>query len=171
VNNAGLARGLAPIHKGNLEDWEQMIDTNVKGLLYVSKLVSAAMVKRKKGHIINICSTAGHEVYPNGNVYCASKHAVESLTRAMRIDLHKYGVRVGQVSPGHVENTEFALVRFHGDSDKARIYENFTPLNSKDVAETIFYMATRPAHVSIQDIVITSTQQASSLHIDKSGRK
>jgi len=171
INNAGLAKGLAPIHKGNTEDWDQMIDTNVKGLLYISRLVTPGMVKRKKGHIINVCSTAGHEVYPNGNVYCASKHAVEALTRSMRIDLHKHGIRVSQVSPGHVEQTEFALVRYNGDKNKAKIYEDFTPLNSKDVADVIYFISTRPSHVSVQDIILMGTQQANSLHINRSGRK
>lgn len=171
VNNAGLAKGLAPIHKGKTSDWDQMIDTNLKGLLYITRLISPNMVKRKKGHIINVCSTAGHEVYPNGNVYCASKHAVEALTRSMRIDLHKHGIRVSQVSPGHVEQTEFALVRFDGDKEKSKIYEDFKPLSSKDVADVIYFIATRPTHVSIQDIVVMGTQQGSSLHIDRSGRK
>jgi len=130
VNNAGLAKGLAPIHKGKVEDWEQMIDTNIKGLLYMTRLVTPGMVKRNSGHVLNVCSTAGHEVYPNGNVYCATKHAVDALTKSMRIDLHKHGIKVSQVSPGHVEQTEFALVRFDGDVKKSKIYEQFTPLTT-----------------------------------------
>lgn len=170
VNNAGLAKGLAPIHKGKVDDWEQMIDTNVKGLLYMTRLVTPGMVKRKRGHVLNVCSTAGHEVYPNGNVYCATKYAVDALTKSMRVDLHKYGIKVSQVSPGHVEQTEFALVRFDGDAERSKIYEQFTPLRSKDVAEIIYFMTTRPAHVNIQDILVMGTQQASSNHIDRSGR-
>lgn len=170
VNNAGLAKGLAPIHKGKIDDWEQMIDTNIKGLLYMTRLVTPGMVKRRKGQVINVCSTAGHEVYPNGNVYCATKHAVDAITKSMRIDLHKHGIKVSQVSPGHVEQTEFALVRFDGDQKKSKIYEEFTPLKSKDVADVIYYIGTTPAHVNIQDILVMGTQQASSNHIDKSGR-
>lgn len=169
INNAGLAKGLHPIHEGNVEDWEQMIDTNIKGLLYMTKLVAPKMVKRKRGHIINVCSTAGHEVYANGNVYCATKHAVDALTRSMRIDLHKHHVKVSQVSPGHVEQTEFAVVRFDGDKERAKIYDDFTPINSKDVADVIWFMATRPAHVSIQDIVVMGTQQAGT-HVSRDGR-
>lgn len=171
INNAGLAAGLDAIHKGSLDHWEQMVDTNIKGLLYMTRFITPGMVKRKSGIVLNVCSTAGHEVYPNGNVYCATKHAVDALTRSMRIDLHKYGIRVGQVSPGHVEETEFALVRFDGDSDKAKIYEDFQPLRSKDVAEIIWFMVSRPRHISIQDIVVTGTQQANSLFIDRSGRE
>ena len=170
INNAGLAAGMHPIHRGSTDHWESMIDTNIKGLLYITRLVSPGMAKRRSGMIINVCSTAGHEVYPNGNVYCATKHAVDALTRSMRIDLHSYGVRVGQISPGHVEETEFALVRFDGDADKARIYEDFQPLRSRDVAEIIWYMVSRPKHVSIQDIIVTGTQQANSNFIDRSGR-
>ncbi len=170
-NNAGLASGLAPIHEGDINDWETMIDTNLKGLLYMTRLISPMMVKKGKGHIINTCSTAGHEVYPNGNVYCASKHAVEALSRAMRIDLHKSGIKVSQVSPGHVEETEFAKVRFHGDEKKAKIYEDFNPLKSKDVAKMVYYIASQPRHVNIQDVVMMGTQQANSNFIDRSGRK
>jgi NADP-dependent 3-hydroxy acid dehydrogenase YdfG len=170
INNAGLAKGFAPIQEGSITHWEQMIDTNVKGLLYITRLVSPSMVKRKSGHIINICSTAGKEVYPNGNVYCASKYAVDALTKSMRIDLHKHNIRVSQVAPGHVEETEFAEVRFDGDKERAKIYNEFVPLNSRDVAETIFFISTRPPHVNIQDILMMGTQQASSNFIDKSGR-
>ncbi len=170
INNAGLALGFDPIHEGNLEDWETMIDTNVKGLLYMTRVIAPFMVKQKKGHIINVSSIAGKEVYPNGNVYCASKHAVEALTKAMRIDLHQHNIRVSQIAPGHVEETEFAKVRFHGDTDRAKIYEDFIPVNSRDVAETIHFIATRPPHVNIQDILIMGTQQASATITDRSGR-
>ena len=170
INNAGLAKGLSPIHEGDMRHWEEMIDTNIKGLLYMTRAVAPHMVERRGGHIINVCSTAGHEVYPNGNVYCATKHAVNSLTKSMRIDLHKHNVRVSQVSPGHVEETEFALVRFDGDTERAKIYDDFRPLTSRDVAETIYFMASRPAHVNVQDILLMGTQQANSNHIDKSGR-
>ena len=170
VNNAGLAKGFDWVHEGKIQDWDTMIDTNVKGLLYMTRLISEHMVARKKGHIINVASTAGKEVYPKGNVYCASKHAVDALTKAMRLDLHKYGIRVGQVAPGHVESTEFALVRFDGDKNKAKIYEDFVPVNSKDIAKIIFFIASQPKHVNIQDILVMGTQQANSNFIDRSGR-
>ncbi len=170
INNAGLAKGFDSIDKGKLNDWNQMIDTNVKGLLYVSRLVSEYMVKNKSGHIVNVCSTAGHEVYPKGAVYCASKHAVDAITEGMRLDLHTQGIRVSQVSPGHVEETEFALVRFDGDQKKASIYEDFRPLRAVDVAETIWFIFNRPPHVNIQDVLMMGTQQASSIFIDRSGR-
>ena len=147
-----------------------MIDTNIKGLLYMTRAVAPQMVARRKGHIINLCSIAGKEIYPNGNVYNATKHAVDALTRSMRVDLHKHNIRVSQVAPGAVEQTEFALVRFHGDSEKAKIYEDFTPLKASDVAETIYFIATRPEYVNIQDVVIMCTQQASANHLDRSGR-
>lgn len=171
INNAGGARGLEPIQEGDPENWDYMLDANVKGLLYMTRLISPGMVARGKGHIINICSTAGHEVYPNGAVYCASKHAVDALTKGMRHDLFKHGIRVSQISPGMVEDTEFALRRFHGDQNKAKIYEDITPLNAKDVAEIIYFVATRPRHVNVQDVLVMSTQQASSTHVDRSGRK
>ena len=170
LNNAGLAKGFSSIDQGNIDDWETMMNTNVLGLLYVSKIVSKLMIKNKSGHIINICSTAGHEVYPNGNVYCASKHAVDAITKSMRLDFYKHGLRVSQVSPGHVEETEFALVRFDGDNKKAKIYSDFKPLSSKDVARTVFYIASQPKHVNIQDVLMMGTQQASSNFIDRSGR-
>ena len=129
------------------------------------------MVDQGFGHIINVGSTAGKEVYPNGNVYCASKHAVEALTKAMRIDLHNYGIRVSQVSPGHVEDTDFALVRFDGDKERAKIYEDFTPLNANDVSEIVYFIASQPRHVNIQDILVMGTQQANNVFIDRSGRK
>ena len=170
LNNAGLAKGLSPIHEGSLEHWETMIDTNLKGLLYVTRCIAPGMVRRRKGHIINIGSSAGKEVYANGNVYCATKFAVDALTRAMRLDLHAHNIRVSQVSPGHVEETEFALTRFDGDAEKARIYDNFQPLKAADVADAIYYIATRPPHVNIQDIWMYSTQQASATVVDRSGR-
>lgn len=170
INNAGLAKGLAPIQEGSLDHWEQMIDTNIKGLLYVTRAVAPGMVARRRGHIVNIGSSAGKEVYANGNVYCATKFAVEALTRAIRLDLHAHNIRVSQVSPGHVEETEFAITRFDGDAERARIYNDFQPLKSSDVAEAIYWMATRPPHVNIQDIVMFGTQQASATVIDRSGR-
>ena len=170
INNAGLAKGLDPIHEGDVKHWEIMLDTNVKGLLFMTRIVSPGMVKRGSGQIINVCSSAGHEVYPKGAVYCATKHAVDALTKGMRLDLHQHGIRVGQVSPGHVEETEFAVVRFDGDKERAKIYEDFQPLKSSDVADAIFYMANAPRHVTIQDIVMMGTQQASSVFIDRSGR-
>ncbi len=171
INNAGLAKGLSPIHEGSYEHWETMIDTNVKGLLYVTREISPGMVSRGRGHIINLCSTAGHEVYPNGNVYAATKFAVDALTKSMRLDLFKHGIRVSQVSPGHVEETEFAVVRFDGDANRAKIYEDFNPLKSKDVADIIYFVASRPVHVNIQDVLVMGTQQAGNNHIDRSGRK
>lgn len=170
VNNAGGAKGLDAIHEGSLDHWETMIDTNIKGLLYLSKIVSKSFVNRKKGHIINICSTAGHEVYPKGAVYCATKHAVDALTKGMRLDLHSYGIKVSQVSPAHVEETEFALNRFDGDKNKAKIYQDFNPLTSKDVAKTILFIVMQPKHVNIQDVLMMGTQQANSTTINKSGR-
>ena len=171
LNNAGLASGFSSIEEGSLEDWETMIDTNIKGLLYMTRVIAPVLKLQKSGMIINVCSTAGKEVYPNGNVYCATKHAVDALTKSTRVDLYKHGIRVGQVSPGHVEETEFALVRFHGDSSRSKIYEDFNPLKSSDVANAISYMAEQPPHVNIQDILLMGTQQAGSNFIDRSGRK
>ena len=160
INNAGLAAGLSTIDEGSIDDWEQMIDTNVKGLLYISRAVSAEMVKRKQGHIINISSIAGKETYPSGNVYCATKHAVESLTKGMRLDLLQHGIKVSSVAPGAVD-TEFSLVRFKGDKKRAeKVYEGFTPLYAKDIAETILFVVTRPAHVNIDDILVMPAAQA-----------
>lgn len=170
INNAGLAKGYDPIHEGDINDWEIMIDTNIKGLLYMTRMIAPGMAKKGSGHIINVASTAGKEVYPNGNVYCATKHAVDALTKGMRIDLHKHGIKVGQVAPGHVEQTEFALVRFDGDQKRSKIYEDFTPVNSKDVAKIIYYIASQPKHVNIQDILVMGTQQANSYLIDRKGR-
>lgn len=171
LNNAGLASGLDYIHEGNLEDWDLMIDTNVKGLLYITRLISPEMVARKTGHIINICSTAGKDIYPKGNVYSATKAAVDMLTKGMRLDLYTHGVRVSQVAPGMVEETEFARVRFRGDEKKASIYEDFNPLKSSDVAEIIYFVASRPPHINIQDVLVMGTQQAGSNFTDRSGRK
>jgi NADP-dependent 3-hydroxy acid dehydrogenase YdfG len=170
VNNAGLAKGFAPINEGQLWHWETMIDTNMKGLLYMTRVVSPLMVARKTGFIINIGSIAGKETYLNGNVYCATKAAVDVLTRGMRLDLHQHNIRVTGIHPGHVE-TEFALVRFDGDVERAKIYEDFQPLTAADVADTIYYVASRPAHVNVEDVVMWSTQQASATIIDRSGRK
>lgn len=162
VNNAGLAVGLNPIQEGVLDDWERMIDTNVKGLLYMTRLVAPLMVARKKGHIINVGSVAGKEVYANGNVYCATKHAVDALNRAMRIDLLPKGIRVSQVAPGLAE-TEFSIVRFKGDDERAKnVYQGIQPLTGEDIAETIFWVASRPAHVNVLDVVITPAAQANS---------
>ncbi|MBK6904725.1 MAG: SDR family NAD(P)-dependent oxidoreductase [Saprospirales bacterium] len=171
INNAGLAKGLSPIHEGELAHWEAMIDTNLKGLLYVTRIVTPWMVERQKGMVINIGSIAGKDAYSKGNVYCATKFAVDGLTKAMRLDLHQHGIRVSQICPGHVEETEFSLVRFDGDAERAKIYKDFQPLNAADVADIILYMARAPKHVNIQDVVVTSTQQASVHQIDKSGRK
>lgn len=161
VNNAGLSRGLDKLHEGKIEDWEEMIDTNVKGLLYVTKMVLPGMITRKKGTIINIGSVAGHEVYPAGNVYCASKHAVDAITRSLRMELVDTSIRVCTVDPGLVE-TEFSLVRFRGDKERAsKAYENVDPLTAKDVAEAVLFCATRPAHVQIAGILMYATHQAS----------
>lgn len=161
VNNAGNAHGLDPIHKGDLEDWEAMIDINVKGLLYVSKAIIPGMIDRKSGHIINIGSIAGKEVYPNGNVYCASKYAVDALNSGMRMDLNQFGIKVSQVSPGLVE-TEFSLVRFKGDKNRSeKVYEGIEPLTGADVADLILFIVTRPPHVNISDSIIFPSAQAS----------
>ncbi len=165
VNNAGLAAGLGAIQDGDIADWEQMIDTNVKGLLYLTKKVAPLMIERKSGHIINIGSIAGKEVYPNGNVYCASKHAVDALTKAMRIDLLPHGIKVSQIAPGMID-TEFSTVRFHGDKEKAdKVYEGLTPLYAEDIADVVFYIISRPAHVCINDIVVTPLAQASATNV------
>lgn len=160
VNNAGLAAGLGPIQEGELQHWERMIDTNIKGLLYVTKYVSNLMVAQKKGHIINVGSIAGKEVYANGNVYCATKHAVDALNKGMRIDLLPHGIKVSAIHPGMVE-TEFSIVRFDGDVNRAKkVYENMIPLSADDIAETIYWMASRPSHVNINDVVIMPSVQA-----------
>lgn len=171
INNAGKAKGVDPIHEGQIEHWEEMIDVNLKGLLYLTRAVSPRMVDREEGTIINVCSTAGKEVYPNGNVYCATKHAVDALTRATRLDLVKYGIRVGQICPAMVEETEFSLVRYDGDEERAKIYEDFQPLRASDVAEAVCFMVTQPRHVNVLDMVLQGTQQASSTVVDRSGRE
>ena len=161
INNAGLAAGLSVLQEGDSDDWNRMIDTNVKGLLYVTRAIAPGMVKRKSGHIINIGSIAGKEVYPNGNVYCATKHAVDALSKAMRIDLLTHHIKVTQVSPGAVE-TEFSLVRFHGDRSRAAsVYEGYEHLVADDIAECIWFVASRPPHVNINDMVVMPTAQAS----------
>jgi len=167
INNAGLSQGLDPIDKGNTDDWDTMIDTNVKGLLYITKIVSNWMIPNLSGHIINIGSIAGKEVYPNGNVYCASKHAVDALSKAMRIDLLPYGIKVTEINPGMVE-TEFSIVRFKGDEERAKkVYENFEPLIADDIADAIWYVVGRPKHVNINDMLIMPTAQATATIIDR----
>lgn len=162
INNAGLSRGLDKLHEGSPEDWEEMIDTNVKGLLYVSRAVIPGMVRRRRGTVINIGSIAGHEVYPRGNVYSATKHAVHALTTGMRMDLMDTPVRVCTVDPGLVE-TDFSMVRFRGDVQRARaVYQNMKPLTPDDVAEAVVFCATRPAHVQVAELIILPTAQASS---------
>ncbi len=169
INNAGLAAGFSTLQEGSVEDWEQMVDTNIKGLLYITRLVAPGMVERKNGHIVNISSIAGRETYPMGNVYCATKHAVEALTKGMRIDMLPYGIKVSSVSPGAV-NTEFSFVRFKGDNERARsVYRGFTPLMAKDIAETILFVLTRPPHVNIDDILVMPTAQAFSRDFNRTG--
>tara|TARA_B100000508_G_scaffold141092_1_gene146409 strand:- start:66331 stop:67083 length:753 start_codon:yes stop_codon:yes gene_type:complete len=167
VNNAGNAHGLDKIQQGSLEDWDNMIDINVKGLLYVSRAILPKMIDQGKGHIINIGSTAGKEVYPNGNVYCASKHAVDAINQGMRMDLNEHGIRVGAVNPGLVE-TEFSEVRFKGDKERAaNVYKGFDPLKPEDIADIIHFVVTRPYHVNIADLVVMPTAQASSTIVNK----
>ena len=167
INNAGNAHGLDTIQDGNLEDWEAMIDINVKGLLYVSKAILPKMLQKESGHIINIGSTAGKEVYPRGNVYCASKYAVDAINQGMRIDLNGKGIKVGAINPGMVA-TEFSEVRFKGDSQKAtKVYQGFTPLQAQDIAEIIWFTVTRPAHVNIADLTVMALDQASSTIVNK----
>ena len=167
VNNAGLAAGLDRIQEGNLDDWEQMIDTNIKGLLYISREISRWMINNGSGHIINIGSIAGKEVYEKGNVYCATKFAVEALTRGMRIDLVQHNIKVTCIAPGMVE-TEFALVRFKGDTKRAeKVYEGLTPLYAEDIAETVLFAVTRPPHVNIDEILIMPTAQASATIVNR----
>jgi 3-hydroxy acid dehydrogenase / malonic semialdehyde reductase len=169
INNAGLALGKDPFQDADLADWDTMIDTNVKGLLYVSKAVVPLMIPRKKGHVINIGSTAAREVYQGGSVYCASKAAVESISRGMRMDLLPFHIKVTAIHPGAAE-TEFAVVRFKGAEETAKkVYEGFKPLSAEDVADIIFYTASLPAHVCINDLVVTCTQQANSYLFDRSG--
>ena len=161
INNAGLARGFGKIYEGEIEDWEEMIDTNIKGLLYVTRQLLPLMVARKKGHIINIGSLAGHEVYPNGNVYAATKFAVNALSKSIRLDVIDKGIRVSSVDPGLVE-TEFSIVRFSGDEERAKnVYSGIEPLTAEDIAEAVLFCADRPAHVNINEVILTPVAQAS----------
>ena len=167
INNAGNAHGLSKIQDGNIDDWDAMIDINVKGLLYVSKAILPGMVERQSGHIINIGSVAGVEVYPNGNVYCASKHAVDAITKGMRLDLNGENIRVCSIDPGLVK-TEFSEVRFKGDEQKAKkVYDGFSPLTAQDIAETIEFVLFRPPHVNIADLLIFPTAQSSATMVDR----
>ncbi|WP_266204325.1 SDR family NAD(P)-dependent oxidoreductase [Pontibacter kalidii] len=167
VNNAGNAHGLAPVQDGSLEDWDAMIDINVKGLLYVTKAVLPLLQEQGSGHIVNIGSIAGKEVYPNGNVYCASKHAVDALSKAMRMDLVQYGIKVSEINPGLVE-TEFSEVRFKGDVERAAsVYKGFEPLQAQDIAELIAFIVTRPAHVNLAEVLVLPAAQASSTIVVK----
>lgn len=167
VNNAGNAHGLDPIESGSTDDWDAMMDINVKGLLYISREVIPGMIKRKHGHIINIGSIAGKEVYPNGNVYCASKHAVDAINQGMRMDLNKHGIRVGAINPGLVA-TEFSEVRFKGDSERAaNVYKGYEPLQADDIADIITFVVTRPYHVNIADLLVLPTAQASATILNK----
>lgn len=167
INNAGNAHGLAPIQTGSVDDWDAMIDINVKGLLYVSHAIIPGMAERKRGHIINLGSIAGKEAYPNGNVYCASKFAVDALTKGMRIDLNEYGIKVTAIHPGLVE-TEFSLVRFKGDDKRAKsVYQGYQPLLPEDIADLILFAITRPAHVVVADLVVFPVAQASSTIVKK----
>lgn len=168
LNNAGNAHGMDTIDEGNTDDWDAMLDINVKGLLYVSKAILPKMIERKSGHIINIGSTAGKEVYPKGNVYCASKHAVDAINQGMRIDLNGKGIKVGAINPGLVE-TEFSEVRFKGDAERAeKVYQGFTPLKPEDIADIIWFAVTRPPHVNISDLTVMCLDQASSTIVNKS---
>jgi len=167
LNNAGNAHGMSKLQDGNIDDWDAMIDINVKGLLYVTKAIVPGMVERGTGHVVNIGSIAGKEVYPNGNVYCASKHAVDAINNGMRLDLVGTGVKVSQVCPGLVE-TEFSMVRFKGDQDKSKsVYQGFDALTAHDVADLIRFIVTRPAHVNISDTMILPTAQVASTIVDK----
>jgi 3-hydroxy acid dehydrogenase/malonic semialdehyde reductase len=167
INNAGLALNLKPIHEGETDDWDTMIDTNLKGLLYISRVVSKMMIENGAGHIINIGSIAGKEAYPGGNVYCATKSAVDGLTKSMRIDLVKHNIKVTQIAPGAVD-TEFSEVRFKGDKVRAqKVYDGYKPLSGEDVADAVFYVTTRPPHVNINDLVIMPAAQASATLFNK----
>ncbi len=168
LNNAGVGKGLSPLHESDPEGWDEMIDTNVKGLLFVTKSVSNLMIKNGSGHIINVGSVAGREVYPNGNVYCATKFAVNALTKAMRVELYDKNIRVTTVDPGMVE-TEFSLIRFDGDEERAKnVYKGMTPLSPADIADTIIFCATRPAHVNISEVVIYPSDQANTTTVKRS---
>jgi serine 3-dehydrogenase len=168
VNNAGLSRGLDKLQEGSLGDWNEMIDTNVKGLLHVDRAVVPLMVSRGRGIVIHLGSIAGHQVYPGGNVYCASKHAVRALTEGLRMDVLGTGVRVATVDPGLVADTEFSEVRFHGDRNRAAaVYKGMTPLSAADVAEVIAFVASRPPHVTLAEAVVLPADQASALHVHR----
>ncbi len=167
VNNAGLGRGLNKLYEDNVDGWEEMIDTNVKGLLYVTRNLVPGMVERGKGHVINIGSIAGHEAYPKGSVYCATKHAVAAITRSLRMDLLGIGVRVSSVDPGMVE-TEFSIVRFYGDEQKAKdVYKGLTPLSGQDIAEAVVFCATRPPHANINEMIIMPSAQANAFVVHR----
>jgi len=167
VNNAGLAQGLSTIQEGNIEDWDMMIDTNVKGLLYVSRVVLPWLIQQGKGHVINMSSIAGKEAYSKGNVYCATKHAVDAISKSMRIDMLPHGIRVTAINPGAAE-TEFSLVRYKGDAQRAaQTYQGYKPLVAEDIAEVVYFAASRPAHVVLNDITITPIAQASPAYFHK----
>lgn len=167
VNNAGLASGLSTIQEGDVDDWEVMIDTNIKGLLYISRQIMPMMIAQKSGHIINMSSIAGKEAYARGNVYCATKHAVDALTKSMRIDLLEHGIKVTSIDPGAAE-TEFSLVRFRGDAERAKkSYQGYEPLHADDIADIAYFAATRPPHVVLNDIVVTPLAQANTAYIFK----
>ncbi len=167
INNAGLARGLATVQEGDIDDWEAMIDTNIKGLLYLTRAVVPGMVARGSGHVINIGSVAGHETYPNGAVYCATKHAVAAINRGLAIDTLGTGIRVSSVDPGMVD-TEFSVVRFHGDQERAdSTYRGLTPLSAKDVADAVFFCATRPPHANVREMILMPTDQAAAVHVHR----
>jgi len=169
VNNAGLSRGLSKLHEGLVQDWEEMIDTNIKGLLYMTRTLLPGMVRRNRGHIINIGSIAGHDVYPQGNVYCATKHAVDAITKGLKMDLLGTEVRVSTVDPGMVE-TEFSEVRFHGDRERAaQVYARTQPLTATDIAEVVVFCAARPPHVNISEVIVMPTAQGSVHHVHRAG--
>ncbi len=167
INNAGLSRGMNKIHEGEVRDWDEMIDTNIKGLIHITKAVLPGMIKRNEGHIVNLGSIAGHEVYTGGNVYCATKHAVRALSNSFRLDVFGTNIRVTCISPGAVE-TEFSVVRFHGDKNKAdQVYKGMTPLTAEDIADTIIYSCSRPKHVNISEILIMPTDQAAASVVNR----
>jgi 3-hydroxy acid dehydrogenase/malonic semialdehyde reductase len=167
VNNAGLSRGLDKLHEGDIQDWEEMIDTNVKGLLYVTRAVLPGMVSRNRGHVLNLGSIAGHQTYPGGNVYCASKAAVRALSEGLKMDLLGTAVRISSVDPGMVE-TEFSQVRFHGDTERAgKVYQGVTPLSAEDIADVVLFCATRPSHVNINEVILMPVDQASATMVHR----
>ncbi len=169
INNAGLAVGLSTLHQGDTDDWERMIDTNIKGLLYVTRIIAPMMTQRNTGHIINVGSIAGREVYPGGNVYCATKHAVDAITKALRIELVEHNIRVTQIAPAATE-TEFSVVRFKGDEERAgKVYQGFDPLTGNDIADIIAFVISRPPHVNINDLFVTPTAQSTATNIIRKG--